>query len=159
MACKVGGILARGEPDQLRALESYGLCLGIAFQLLDDIQDYTSPQAHTGKEPGRDLAEAKVTLPVLAAFRHADTKSKKRIRQIFSDSQRCKHLKELALLIQDLGGFSYVFERTVHYVERAVSALDILPPCKEKTELEQTAWRVLKGNSPQGCGQTLNPTV
>jgi len=159
MACKLGGVLARAEPEQVRALESFGLYLGIAFQLLDDVQDYMSPQAHTGKEPGRDLAEAKVTLPVLAAFRQADTKSKKRIRQIFSDSQRGKHLKELTLLLQDLGGFSYVFEKTVHYVEKAVCALDILPSCEEKTELEQTARRIFRENTPQGCSQTPNLTV
>jgi octaprenyl-diphosphate synthase len=126
---------------------------------LDDIQDYTSTQAHTGKEPGRDLAEAKVTLPVLAAFRQADTKSKKRIRQIFSDSQRTNHLKELTFLLQDLGGFSYVFQKTVHYVEKAVCALEILPSCEERTELEQTAWRVFRENTPQGCRQTTNLMV
>jgi octaprenyl-diphosphate synthase len=159
MACKLGGLLARGEPEQVRALESFGLHLGIAFQLLDDIQDYTSTQAHTGKEPGRDLAEAKVTLPVLAAFRQADTKSKKRIRHIFSDSQRSNRFQELTLLLQDLGGFAYAYEKAVHYLEKAVSALHILAPCEEKTELEHTAWRILKENTPRGCGQTPNLTV
>jgi len=159
MACKLGGILGRGETDQVRALESFGRHLGIAFQLLDDIQDYTSSQDQTGKEPGRDLAEAKVTLPVLAAFRQADRKLKKRIRHIFSDSQRGNHFQELTFLLQDLGGFAYAYEKAVHYVEKAVCALDIVPPCEEKTELEQTAWRIFKENTPRGCGQTPNLTV
>ena len=156
MACKLGGILAHGEPDQVRALESFGLHLGTAFQLLDDIQGYTSTQAHMGKEPGRDLAEAKVTLPVLAAFRNADTKSTKRIHHIFSDSQRSNHFQELTLLLQDLGGFSYVLQRAIHYVDEAACALDIFPSCDEKVELEQTARRIFNENAPRGYDQTLN---
>jgi octaprenyl-diphosphate synthase len=151
MACRLGGLLGQGTPDQVRALESFGLHLGVAFQLLDDIQDYTSVQSHTGKEPGRDLAEANVTLPVLVAFRQAGPKEKKRIRSIFADPRRAEHLKEVTVLVGELGGFSYTFQRARASIDRAVHALQIIPACPEKAAIEQTAWGILAGNTPPGC--------
>lgn len=154
MACKLGGILAQGEPGPVRALGSFGLHLGIAFQLLDDIHDYTPGRLDTGKEPGRDLAEGKVTLPVLAAFRQAGTRDKKRIRRIFSDPGREDHLRELTLLIEGLGGFAYTLSKALDCVKKSVSALDILPPSQGKAEIEQAAWRVLGEQTPRACTET-----
>jgi len=159
MACRLGGLLGRGAPDQVRALESFGLHLGVAFQLLDDTQDYTSVQSHTGKEPGRDLAEAKVTLPVLVAFRQAGTKEKKRIRSIFSDPRRAEHLKELTVLIGELGGFSYTLQRARDCMERAVRALQPIPACPEKTAIEQTAREILRENTLQGSAHLPQETT
>lgn len=154
MACKLGGILADGDPSRLRALGTFGLNLGVAFQLLDDVQDYTAGQLDTGKEPGRDLAEGKVTLPVLAAFRQAGRRDKKRIRQIFSDPGRKDQLRELTCLVRGLGGFSYAFRKAVEYVEKSVSALEILPPSEGRIEIEQAAWWVLRENTPRGVIET-----
>ncbi|MGW8322896.1 MAG: polyprenyl synthetase family protein, partial [Thermodesulfobacteriota bacterium] len=127
----------------------FGLQLGIAFQLLDDIQDYLSNQTHTGKEPGRDLAEGKVTLPVLVAFRQAGTKDKKRIRHIISAPQREKHLGELTTLLEDHGGFSYTLREAERCVRKAVSALHIVPACEERADIERAAWKMLRENTPR----------
>ncbi len=156
MACKLGCLLGRGNPEQVLALESFGLQLGIAYQLLDDIQDYISNQTHTGKEPGRDLAEGKVTLPVLVAFRQAATKDKKRIRQIFSDSQREKCLRELTTLVENHGGFSYTRREAEECVEKAVSALHLVPACEERADIEQAAWGMLRENTPHRTMEASN---
>ncbi len=157
MACKLGGLLGRAGTDQILALESFGLQLGIAFQLFDDIQDYSATQARTGKEPGRDLAEAKVTLPVLVAFRRADTKDKKEIRRIFSDPRRKKRLGTLTALVEGYGGFAYTREKARESVENAVSALDLFPPCAEKADMEQAAWNILRDNAPPRCARASCP--
>jgi len=149
MACKLGSVLGGAGPDHVLALESFGLQLGIAFQLLDDIQDYLSNQTHTGKEPGRDLAEGKVTLPVLVAFRQAGTKDKKRIRHIISAPQREKYLGELTTLLEDHGGFSYTLREAEECVRKAVSALYIVPACEERADMEQAAWKMLRKNTPR----------
>jgi octaprenyl-diphosphate synthase len=154
MACKLGGLLGRGTPEQVLALESFGLQLGVAFQLLDDIQDYLSGQTRTGKEPGRDLAEEKITLPVLVAFRQAGTKDKKKIRRIFSDPQRARGLRELTALVEDHGGFSYTLREAEECVEKAVSALHLVPASEERTDLEQAAWEMLRENTPIECIET-----
>jgi len=156
MACKLGGVLGGASPEHILALESFGLQLGIAFQLLDDVQDYLSNQTHTGKEPGRDLAEGKVTLPVLVAFRHADTQDKKRIRHIISAPQREKYLGELTALLEEHGGFSYTLREAEECVRKAVSALHILPACEERADIEQAAWRMLRENIPRRTMEASN---
>lgn len=156
MTCKLGSVLAGATSDHIRALESFGLQLGIAFQLLDDIQDYISNQTHTGKEPGRDLAEGKVTLPVLVAFRHAGTKDKKRIRHIFSAPQREKYLGEITTLLEDHGGFSHTLREAEESVRNAVSALRVVPACKERADIEQAAWRMLRDNTPRRYVEASN---
>ena len=148
MACTLGGVLADGDPDQIRALESFGLHVGLAFQLLDDIQDYTSCRTNTGKDPGRDLAEGKVTLPVLVAFQQADTQGKKRIRQIFSDPQRIRCLQELTGFVEDHDGFSYTHRKARDCLERAICSLDVIPASEEKDDIERAAWKILKDNNP-----------
>jgi octaprenyl-diphosphate synthase len=148
MACKLGSVLGGASQEHVSALESFGLQTGIAFQLLDDIQDYLSSQTHTGKEPGRDLAEGKVTLPVLVTFRQADTKDKKRIRYIISAPQREKYLGELTTLLEDHGGFAYALRAAEERVRMAVSALHLLPACEERVDVEQAAWKMLRENTP-----------
>ena len=138
-----------GGPDHVLALETFGLQLGIAFQLLDDIQDYLSDQTYTGKEPGRDLAEGKVTLPVLVAFRQAGTKDKKRIRHIISAPQREKHLRELTTLLEDHGGFAYTLRAAEERIRMAVSALHLLPASEERVDVEQAARKMLRDNTPR----------
>ncbi len=149
MACKLGGLLGGGRPDQIVSLETFGLHLGVAFQLFDDLQDYLSDRFETGKEPGRDLAEGKVTLPALVAFRQAGTRDKKRMRQIFSDPQRAKCLREFSALVEDYGGFSYTLRQAQARLETAVSSLHTFQVSEERTCLEQAAWDVLRQNTPR----------
>ena len=156
MACKLGSVLAGATSDHVLALESFGFQLGIAFQLLDDIQDYLSNQTHTGKEPGRDLAEGKVTLPVLVAFRQAGTKDMKRIRQIFSDPQRQKCLRELTTLLEDHGGFSYALREAEACVEKAVTVLRTVSACEGRADMEQAAWKMLRENTPRRYVEASN---
>lgn len=156
MACKLGGVLGDASPDHVLALESFGSQVGIAFQLLDDIRDYVSNQTHTGKEPGRDLAEGKVTLPVLVAFGQAGTKDKKRIRHIFSAPQREKYLREITTLLEDHGGFSYTLREAEERVRKAVSALHVVPACEERADIEQAAWKMLRDNTPRRYVEASN---
>jgi octaprenyl-diphosphate synthase len=156
MACKLGSLLGGANPEHVLSLEAFGLQLGTAFQLLDDIQDYLSSRTHTGKEPGRDLAEGKVTLPVLVAFRQADTKDKKRIRHIVSAPQREKYLGELTTLLEDHGGFAYTLREAEECVRKAVSALQGVPACEERAEIEQAAWKMLRDNTPRRYVEASN---
>jgi octaprenyl-diphosphate synthase len=157
MACRLGGILADARPEHLHSLESFGLHLGTSFQLLDDVQDYLSGQAHTGKEPGRDLAEGKMTLPVLVAFRHAGTQDKRKIRHIISAPQREKYLGDLTTLVQDHEGFSYTVRKAEECVKKAVSAIASVPASEEKADIERAAWRMLRDNVPHRFAGASNP--
>jgi octaprenyl-diphosphate synthase len=157
MACKLGGLLGGGRPEDLLALEAYGLHLGTAFQLLDDIRDFLSARDRTGKEPGRDLAEGKVTLPVLAAFRRADTADKKRIRRIYADPRRAARLGELTALLEDNGGFACGFREAEGRLRAAVSALEPIPKGVARDDMERAAWAVIKEYGPHRLAEWIRP--
>jgi octaprenyl-diphosphate synthase len=138
-ACRLGATLSGGTPEEIRSLGNFGREAGTAFQLMDDLLDYTGKQAHTGKEPGRDLAEGKVTLPVIVAFRKAGSNQRREIRQIFSDPRRLGSLGDLSALVRDLGGFAHTRLRARECVEKASLSLKVFPACTTKSVLEQTA--------------------
>ena len=71
-ACRIGAVVAERPKVEEEALDSYGLNLGIAFQLIDDMLDYSAKQAELGKTVGDDFREGKITLPVVLAFRRGD---------------------------------------------------------------------------------------
>ena len=71
-ACRIGAVVAERPKVEEEALDSYGLNLGIAFQLIDDVLDYSAKQAELGKTVGDDFREGKMTLPVVLAFRRGD---------------------------------------------------------------------------------------
>ena len=67
-ACRIGAVIADRPREEAEALDAYGMNLGMAFQLVDDVLDYSASQADLGKTVGDDFAEGKVTLPVILAF-------------------------------------------------------------------------------------------
>jgi len=146
-ACRIGGLIAGGAPEPVRALTTFGMEFGLAYQILDDLQDYLSTSARTGKEPGRDLAEAKVTLPLLFAFQKADIEGQRRMRLLFSERNRYRHLEEFRTLLSDLDGFSLARSRAAECVRRAESALATLPEGEARTGLAHIA-RTLIERSP-----------
>ncbi|MDR3089548.1 MAG: polyprenyl synthetase family protein [Desulfobulbaceae bacterium] len=70
--CAVGALMAGAKTDEYQALQRYGLNLGLAFQIVDDILDYTGDSAVTGKKTGADLAEGKMTLPLIVLLEQAE---------------------------------------------------------------------------------------
>lgn len=75
-ACETGAIIAGRPADQCRAMRDYGMYLGIAFQISDDVLDYASTDARIGKSPGDDFKEGKMTLPVILALEAADAEER-----------------------------------------------------------------------------------
>ena len=71
-ACRIGAVVAERPRVEEEALETYGMNLGIAFQLIDDVLDFSAEQAKLGKTVGDDFREGKITLPIILAFRRGD---------------------------------------------------------------------------------------
>ncbi|PLX70970.1 MAG: polyprenyl synthetase family protein [Denitrovibrio sp.] len=83
--CEIGAILGGKSEEHQNALKEFGKKLGIAFQMADDILDYLGDPEKTGKKPGTDLNEGKITLPVITLLENATPQEQKRVRNIIVD--------------------------------------------------------------------------
>ena len=137
-ACEVGPVLAAKEKSEIAACRSFGMNLGIAFQLVDDALDYGGKAAKLGKNVGDDFREGKITLPVVLAFRRGN------------DSERAFWVKALERgeiadgdldhaigLMTKHRALEDTINRAQHYGAMAVDALALFPASPMKTALEQ----------------------
>ena len=121
------GAMASGVDEGIqRRLYDYGMALGYAFQIADDVLDYTADAEALGKNLGDDLAEGKATLPLIHAIRHSDTGTAERLRAIVQEGD-AGAMPEVLAAIRATGGLDYSRERARHYAAMAEQALDGLP--------------------------------
>ncbi|WOS39449.1 polyprenyl synthetase family protein [Xanthomonas rydalmerensis] len=121
------GALASGASEAVQArLYDYGMQLGYAFQIADDVLDYTADAADLGKNLGDDLAEGKATLPLIHAMAHADDATRARLRQIVEQGD-ASAMPEVLAAIEASGGIDYSRRRAADYAAAAERALDGLP--------------------------------
>ena len=121
------GAMASGVDEGIqRRLYDYGMALGYAFQIADDVLDYTADAEALGKNLGDDLAEGKATLPLIHAIRHSDTATAERLRAIVQEGD-AGAMPEVLAAIRATGGLDYSRERARHYAAMAGQALDSLP--------------------------------
>lgn len=125
-ACAVGSIA--GAPQHREALVAYGDALGMAFQIADDLIDYTEAQETTGKPTGLDLREHKVTLPLIAALRVMSPGDRKKVDALFANSDpHDAEVAEVIRIVKDNGGLSYAREKGSVFANEARRALEALP--------------------------------
>jgi octaprenyl-diphosphate synthase len=124
-ACELGALV--GEPRHRSALARYGHNLGMAFQIADDLLDYTSSEEVTGKPSGHDLREHKVTLPLVGAMTRASEREMVEIRRFFTRAEPDDDdIARIVALVADRGGLEYARARAAEYASRAEAALDAL---------------------------------
>lgn len=135
-ACQIGAILAAATPEREKALADFGLNLGIAFQLVDDILDYSAEAETLGKGIGQDLNEGKATLPLIFILKTASPQEREHITQIIQNRNRQEgDLAYLWRLIQERGGLAYTIKIAENYVHRAKDLLSSFPSSPEKEAL------------------------
>jgi octaprenyl-diphosphate synthase len=125
-ACELGAALA-GEPCR-EPLARFGHALGMAFQIVDDLFDYTESEAMVGKPTGQDLREHKVTLPLIAAMREMPPAARRDVERFFADPVPAEDgIALLTGLVRDYGGLEYARNRADEFGRRAAEALLGLP--------------------------------
>jgi len=125
-ACQIGPVISDRPRVEEDALESFGLNLGIAFQLIDDVLDYSAKQATLGKTIGDDFKEGKISLPVILAFRRGDEQERKFWRRTMEDLEQSDGDLDYALdLMRKHNALSDSVERARHYGAIARDALAI----------------------------------
>ncbi len=135
-ACQCGGILADIDGERERALREVGMELGIAFQFMDDALDYVADQQEFGKRRGQDLAEGKMTLPLIHALRQATAEERLRVEQIVElDALQEAQIDEVVALIERYDGIGYTRRRAAELVASAKRRLEIFPPSDARDAL------------------------
>ncbi len=123
-ACRIGAVVVERPEAEERALEAYGLNLGIVFQLVDDVLDYSAKQATLGKTVGDDFREGKITLPIVLAFRRANAEEQIFWRRTLEDlEQGPDDLQHAITLLTARGALAATLEQARQYGARAVEAL------------------------------------
>jgi octaprenyl-diphosphate synthase len=125
-ACEMGALT--GAPEHRDALARYGTELGRAFQIADDLLDYTADSADTGKPSGLDLREHKVTLPLIHALPRLSRAERADVEAFFRDPEPSDDaIHEVVELVARHGGLEYARDRALQAAQRAHEALEGLP--------------------------------
>ena len=125
-ACEMGALY--GVSEFRKPLALFGHHLGMAFQIADDLLDYTGSEAITGKPSGHDLRERKVTLPLVGAMRKVSDVESREIRDFFTLVEAAdEEIDRVIEIVHDRGGLNYASERADLYAGRAWEALGSLP--------------------------------
>lgn len=122
-ATRLGAFLAGADESAQQRLHDYGMALGYAFQIADDVLDYSADEATLGKHLGDDLAEGKATLPLIHAIQHSDPGVRERLRAIVEDGD-VDAMPEVLAAIDASGGLEYSRRRAETYAAAAEAALD-----------------------------------
>lgn len=133
-ACESGALC--GATEFRRELALYGDRLGMAFQIADDILDYTENESVTGKPGGLDLREHKVTLPLIGALPHVTAAGRARIDALFAtESPDDELLADVIAIVSDAGGIEYARQRGAQFAHDAEQALRVLPESPVRSAL------------------------
>jgi octaprenyl-diphosphate synthase len=126
-ACELGALT--GAPAHRAAMRRFGRELGLAFQIADDLLDYTADSADTGKPTGLDLREHKVTLPLIAVLPRLTPPERARVDALFADPEPDEErIAGVVEVVRDRGGLEYARDAALECAARAADALDAVPP-------------------------------
>ena len=140
-ACQVGGIGANASLKEVEALKSFGTNFGMAFQLIDDVIDYSSTNEKLGKNIGDDFKEGKITLPIILAYLRSNHKEKIFWKKTIIDLNQSK--EDLSQAIQIMNKYDCILdtiERARHFANVAIDSLGIF----ENNEYKKSLMNLIK---------------
>ena len=137
-SARVGALIANGSEAQVKALADYGMYLGTAFQIIDDVLDYSGDADTIGKSLGDDLAEGKATLPLIYTMRQGPAAAADVVRQALENASRDRFHDVLAA-VQSCGALDYAKNEAIKAAEQAVAAIADLPDTPVKQALVELA--------------------
>ena len=136
-ACEVGAIYGGGNDKQINGLKTYGEKLGSAFQIIDDLLDYLGDSEKTGKAVGNDLAEGKMTLPLILSLSAADGPDQARVQSVIADDLlRTSSFDEVRKFIEKYNGFVKARNYAEQDITEACQQLEMF----DKIMQEETAF-------------------
>jgi octaprenyl-diphosphate synthase len=145
-SCEVGALC--GAPRYRREMAKFGNLLGMAFQVADDLLDYTESESITGKPSGNDLKEHKVTLPLIAAMPHLSPPQRARVQQLFaapvpSDAE----IADVVAAVHECGGIDFARRKGEEFAAEAEAVLIGIPDSPARQALTETLGYVMDRRS------------
>jgi len=126
--CRCGALIAEAPANQMEALTTYGYHLGMAFQITDDLLDYTAGSATLGKKAGADLREGKLTLPLIRALKLAVPNDRKTMLAVIHNPDfSLADLERLVKIMERLGTLESAGQTAQNHVQQANTALAVFP--------------------------------
>ncbi len=137
-ASKLGAVISGRSEDEIEAMSRYGMHLGTAFQLVDDVLDYSASSDQIGKNIGDDLAEGKPTLPLIYVMRHGSSSQVEIVRDAIERGGR-ENINQIIEAVVSTGALDYTYKAAQVEAEKAISFLEILPDSPYKQALISVA--------------------
>jgi octaprenyl-diphosphate synthase len=145
-ACKSAAILSGADAQVQENLHNFGLQVGLAFQLIDDVLDYTGSSATMGKNVGDDLAEGKPTLPLIHIMQHGTAADRELIATAITTGG-LDQLENIITAVQASGALDYTRQKASESIDIALECLACLPNNEYRTGLAQVAEAALNRDS------------
>ena len=133
ISCKLGALASGADNKTVNSLYNYGYNVGMAFQIVDDILDYTGTTEQLGKPVGSDLRQGNITLPALYALHYSEEKAK--LQAMVNNNQIFDNIDEVIKLVKQSDGISYSKMLAQRYVQNAKLAIKDLSDISEKRTL------------------------
>jgi octaprenyl-diphosphate synthase len=146
-AAHIGALLVDADEKLELALQNYGKYLGTAFQLIDDVLDYTADGKEMGKNVGDDLAEGKPTLPLLYAMRNGSEAQRLMIHEAIENANGMEKLDDILQAMDETGALTYTTKKAEQEADKAIHELDALPDSVYKEALITLAHLAVKRSS------------
>lgn len=140
VSTQTAAIVAGASEMQEKALQDYGRYLGTAFQLVDDVLDYSANATELGKNIGDDLAEGKPTLPLLHAMRSGNAEQAQLIRDTIEQGGNLEALDDILAIMAQYKSLDYAMQRAKEEAQKAVDVIRILPESEYKNALISLAY-------------------
>ena len=134
-ACQLGAVISKSTPQTEHALADYGLNMGIAFQLIDDVLDYSGNVEDTGKNLGDDLADGKATLPLIRALEQCSSENRAHLKNIIENGADSDSVEKVVDIISSTDAIDYSKEQARLYTTKACSVIQTLPNSQYKKSL------------------------
>src|SRR6185369_5215150 len=137
---QIGGVLGGMSTEQEVALREFGFNLGVAFQVVDDLLDYTADESALGKPVGGDLREGKVTLPIIYLLQRGGDEADGLIRTVVRDRAVTKdQWRDITRMLREQRAPDLAYEKATEYANRAKASLDLFPATRERDALKALA--------------------
>jgi len=137
IACEAGPILKKASAAEKNRFRDFGENLGIAFQITDDLLDFIGESKKTGKEPGSDLLQGKVTLPLIYSLAQVSPKSRREITHALNNGFNRRGVGRILKFVTDQGGIEYTYQVAQKYSDRAGEFLEKLRDSEYRRSMKE----------------------